>query len=164
MGAAPIWKDFFIAAAGASATLVGLIFVSLSVNIAHILKFEYLPTRAAATLSSLMLILVTSLAILIPQPPGLLGWEVLATALLVWIQHVRSALHSRVGRTVHGRPAYELWLEVGMGQGMSLPFIAGGVCLVLGWDRALYVLAVGAIMTFALSVLNAWVLLVEILR
>jgi modulator of FtsH protease len=131
------------------------------VNIVHILKFEYLSTRAAATLSSLMLILVTSLAILIPKPPGLLGWEVLVAALLVWIQHVRSTLHSRVGRAVHGRPAYELWLKLGMGQGMSLPFNAVGVCLALDWEGALYVLAAGAIMTFALSVLNAWVLLVE---
>jgi len=158
------WRDFYIASAGASATLVGLLFVSLSVNIGEILKYQHLPTRAAATLASLMLILVASLAFLIPQPPWLMGVEVLVAGLAVWGQHARSAVRSRAARAAYGRPGHETWLELGMGQAMSLPFIGGAGLLLAGSDAALPVLAAGAILTFALSVLNAWVLLVEILR
>jgi hypothetical protein len=161
---ATTWKDFFTVSAGAAATLVGLLFVSLSVNIAQILKFEHLPTRAASTLASLMLILIASLAFLLPQPPWLMGLEVLAASLAVWVLHLRSALRSRAAGAAYGRPPYETWVELGMGQAMSLPFVVGGGLLVAGADAGLAVLAGGAVVTFALSVLNAWVLLVEILR
>ena len=63
--------------AGASAALAGLVFVALSVNIAHILQYSNLPSRAAATIGSLILILVSSMAALIHQPMQVLGIEIL---------------------------------------------------------------------------------------
>ena len=158
------WNGFFTVSAGAAATLVGLLFVSLSVNIREILKYRHLPTRAAATLGSLMLILVTSLAFLMPQPRWAMALEVLVAGLALWAQHVRSALRAREARVAYGRPPHEIWLELGMGQAMSVPFIVGAGLMLAGSDAALPTLATGVILTFALSVLNAWVLLVEILR
>lgn len=67
------WANFFIAAAGASASLAGLIFVALSVNIDRILKVSHLPARAGATIGNLILILICSVAVLIPQPVLALG-------------------------------------------------------------------------------------------
>ncbi len=158
------WNGFFTVSAGAAATLVGLLFVSLSVNIREILKYQHLPTRAAATLGSLMLILVASLAFLMPQPRWAMALEVLVASLVVWAQHVRSAVRARAARAAYGRPPHEICLELGMGQAMSVPFIVGAGLMLAGSDAALPTLAAGAILTFALSVLNAWVLLVEILR
>ncbi len=51
-----------------------------------------------------------------------------------------------------------------MGQAMSVPFIVGAGLMLAGSSAALPTLAAGVILAFALSVLNAWVLLVEILR
>ena len=48
-----MWTNFFIAAAGASASLAGLVFVALSVNINRILEYPQLPSRAAATIGTL---------------------------------------------------------------------------------------------------------------
>jgi hypothetical protein len=39
------WKDFFIAGAGGSATLVGLVIVAISVNVQRILEHPQLPSR-----------------------------------------------------------------------------------------------------------------------
>jgi hypothetical protein len=45
-----------------------------------------------------------------------------------------------------------------------LPFIAGGILLVARREDGLYWVAAGSIAVSIFSVLNAWVLLVEILR
>jgi hypothetical protein len=40
------WGDLFVATAGASAALAGLVFVAVSINIERILEFNDLPERA----------------------------------------------------------------------------------------------------------------------
>jgi len=158
------WTDFFIAAAGAAAALAGLIFVSLSVNIAQILKFEHLPDRALATLASLVLILVTSLAALIPQARLWFAVEAAAFAAVVWWLQLRSGqIALRAGRG-YGRSALESANELITGQIQTLPFLIGAGLLLAGRDDGLYGVAFGTLAIFILSVVNAWVLLVEILR
>lgn len=69
----------FVAGAGASAALAGLVIVAISVNVQEILKYRNLPSRAIATIGMLMLILVVSMAALIPdQDSAALGLEILA--------------------------------------------------------------------------------------
>jgi hypothetical protein len=55
------WHDFFIACAGASAALMGLIFVGVSINLTRILSFPTLPGRA-----------------LISMMPGFCWWRLIA--------------------------------------------------------------------------------------
>src|ERR1700712_2186882 len=75
------WSDLFVAAAGASAALTGLLFVAVSVNIERILKFEGLPERALQTLLMLLSAVVVSLTALIPgQSSTVLGLELLIEA------------------------------------------------------------------------------------
>jgi modulator of FtsH protease len=50
------------------------------------------------------------------------------------------------------------------GQAQMAPFAVGGVLLITGAEAGLAWLAAGAVTVFILSVVNAWVLLVEILR
>ncbi len=150
-------------AAGASAALAGLVFVALSVNIAQILRYSNLPSRAAATIGSLILILVSSMAELIHQPIQLLGIEILTFALGgCWMQF----WSARQGFAVSPakRPAKEALLNAAMGTAQVLPFMLAGFLLIAGRASGLYVMAIGCIAVFILSVLNAWVLLVEILR
>jgi len=158
------WRDFFTACAGASAALAGLIFVALSVNIAQILKFEHLPARAAAAVGALMLILTASLAVLAPQPPAWLGGEVLGLTFLAWLLQIGSARDSGAASRKYGRPTHEHVSEIVFGQAQMAPFAVGGVLLITGAEAGLAWLAAGAVTVFILSVVNAWVLLVEILR
>jgi len=160
----PGWVSFFEAAAGAAAALAGLIFVALSVNIARILEFSHLPARAAAAMGALMLILTTSLAALAPQPARWLGGETLALTALAWLLQIDSARQSRAATRRHNRPAHEFVVEMIMSQIQMIPYAVGGVLLALGWAAGVDWLAAGAVLVFMLAVINAWVLLVEILR
>jgi modulator of FtsH protease len=158
------WLPFFATAAGAAAALTGLIFVALSVNIARILEYWHLPARAAAAMGALMLILVSSLAALAPQPLVLVGGETLAFTAFVWWLEIDSARQLLAAVKANNRPWREFAIGTAMGQVQVVPYLVGGVVLALGSAAGLYWLAAGAVMVFVLAVVNAWVLLVEILR
>jgi hypothetical protein len=63
------WHDFFLAAAGATAALLGLLFVGVSINLAAIAADERvdLRARAAQAFANLMFVLVIALLMLIPD-------------------------------------------------------------------------------------------------
>jgi hypothetical protein len=77
------WVGFFAAQLGAAATLGGLIFVGLSLNLTKILSFPALPNRALLALGVLLSVLVVSSFVLIPgQSVELIGIEILITGLI----------------------------------------------------------------------------------
>src|SRR5271156_6091694 len=63
------WANFFVAQVGASAALLGLVFVSISLNLPKILSNPYLPDRALMTMSLLLAILLVASLLLIPDQP-----------------------------------------------------------------------------------------------
>jgi hypothetical protein len=68
------WHELFVGVAGAAAALTGLLFVSLSINLQHILGQVWLPRRAALTLVLLFETLVIAIVGLVPgQSPTTLG-------------------------------------------------------------------------------------------
>ena len=159
-----MWVNFFIAASGASAALAGLVFVALSVNITRIIEVPHLPARAGATIATLILILVSSMAALIPQPAFALGVEIVAFGICGWLLKFWAAYRAIADRVKTQRPVFESVTETVLGQIQVLPFIAGGVLLIAGNDSGFYWVAGGVIAVFVFSVFNGWVLLVEILR
>ena len=64
------WHDFFLAAAGATAALLGLLFVGVSINLAAMAADERvdLRARAAQAFTNLIFVLVISLIMLMPDP------------------------------------------------------------------------------------------------
>lgn len=160
----PDWSNFFFAAAGASAALAGLVIVAVSVNIQQILKYSHLPVRAGATVATLVLILTSSMAGLIPQPLADLGIESLVLGIMVWLLHLASARKALVVGAEYHRPLHECVFEIVAGQIQTLPFMVGGILLLRGHRAGLYWMAGGSIAIFIFSVMNVWVLLVEILR
>jgi hypothetical protein len=158
------WKDFFVAAAGASATLVGLVIVAISVNLLRILEHPQLPSRGGATVAALMLILVSSMAELIPQTNRALAIEISVAGLFVWLLQMWSARQIIVAYSKSRRMMRQSVIGIAIGQIKVVPFIVGGISLFFHQRNAVYWIAWGMIATFILSVVNTWVLLVEILR
>ena len=71
------WESLFVAEAGASAALAGLLFVALSINLERILKGTGLPGRAGEAIVLLLTVLVVSTFGLVPgQSPRVPGAEV----------------------------------------------------------------------------------------
>jgi len=156
------WGDFAVAMAGAAAALAGLVMVAISVNIKEILAFPGLTARAAAAIGSLVLVVVTAALILVPgQPSPLLGTEVLVAVVPVIMLHTVSL---RL-RTRHSEsPGQSLALYVPLATLQLLPVLVGALLLILGDGAGLYWLAAGVVLTVIGSMLDAWVLMVEILR
>jgi hypothetical protein len=156
------WTDLFVAAAGASAALTGLVFVAVSINIERILSFKGLPERAAETLSLLLGVTVVSIFGLMPgQSSTALGVELLAQS-LVWI----AFLVPLVAKTLPGPDDPRGWFvsRIGLVAAGLLPLVIGGASLLAESGGGLYWTAAGIIVSLVCGVTNAWVLLVEILR
>lgn len=157
------WNGFFAASAGAAAGLAGLIIVAMSVNIGTIIAIPGMTSRAGATIAALVLAVVSSIAALIPgQPAALYGGEVVLFGAVAAGFAADSAYRvARAGTRGHR------WVAVPKSAVVILPvlpFLFGGVLLVAGSDDGLGWIAAGIVAVFVGSVLNAWVLLVEILR
>jgi hypothetical protein len=64
------WANFFMLAAGVAAVLAGLIFVAVAATLEQISKYPQLPPRARATVSNLMLVVMTGLSASSRSPPA----------------------------------------------------------------------------------------------
>ena len=72
------WGELFLAEAGASAALGGLLFVALSINLDRIIAIRSLPGAALGAIVLLVAVLMVSTFALVPgQPRWVLGTEVL---------------------------------------------------------------------------------------
>lgn len=157
------WTDFFVAQVGATAALAGLLFVSISINLQRILEIPPLVRRAADMLTVLVGALLVCSVVLIPaQPARLLAAEIGAIGVFMWAVSTQRQLR-RLWYKDHQTAT--LWISrLLMTQAAILPIIVGAGLIFAGSEAGLYCVAAGILGTMAISVVNAWVLLVEIMR
>jgi len=156
------WSDFFVASVGASAALAGLVMVAVSVNVKAILDGPALPARAASTVAILVLILAcTTVGLIKAQSLRALGTELLIFGVLGLVPALYS---TRAGLRVAGRPWPERVFHLVVGQATPGLFLVAGGLLVAGSTSGFFWIVAAVITGYVVATLNAWVLLIEILR
>lgn len=162
-GAAGGWANFFVAEVGAAAALSGLIIVAISINLQRILAFPQLPGRAAEMLIMLVgALMACSFGLMPDQPLKVLGGEVFGAGLLMTVSPL--VIQARQIPVMRSQPlTWWVWRFL-IALCAGLPVVIGGLTLIAGGSSGFYWLATGIMLTFAATVWNAWVLLVEILR
>ena len=159
----PEWATFFSAELAALAALAGFVVVAISINLARILSYPHLPTRAGeALIGPVGAITATRLALIPGQPAALPGAEVIAVGLVIVIAPI--AFQSRTWGLRKVAAARERIARAATNQGFNLTFVIGGALLFAGAPAGLYWIAAGDILCIIAIVLSAWVLMVEILR
>jgi hypothetical protein len=158
------WKDLFVAMAGASAALAGLLFVAVSINVERIVHYKGLPERGVETLALLLTVLVASIAGLMPgQSHVALGLELVGIAAALFGVLFALPVTHQLPDDADRPPAWLLsrWLIRLSGSGL---LAIGAFSELLGFGGGLYWVAAGFVFLTLGAVGNAWVLLIEILR
>jgi hypothetical protein len=157
------WSSFFSAEVSAAATLAGLVTVAISINLSRILEVDHLPARAAEALVVLIIPLaICSFALF----PGL-SERTLGSLAFVFgcVSLGLGGRNQWKWRTAIGSVEIERQIIGGLARLVAtLPIIIGGALLLLQAPAGVGWLASGVVITLITSVLNAWVLLVEIIR
>jgi modulator of FtsH protease len=157
------WGLAFTATAGAAAALTGLLFVALSINLRQIVSNPGLVARAIEVLIVLTAALILSTLLLMPhQPSGAAGIEILVIAVAVsavvgWIQ-------LRTDRKALGISGFAFASRVvGAHAGPAFLFV-GAISLLAETGGGLYWVVPALLAMISVSIVGAWVMLVEILR
>jgi hypothetical protein len=161
------WHDFFLAAAGASAALLGLLFVGVSINLAAIAGEERVDVRARAgqAFVNLVFALVIALLMLIPDPdPVSIAFGLAVVAALGLLSIIRNLYP-----VLRGRARVRDWAQIARRFGWTA--IADLILIFTAWRvwstadapaiqnlvTVLFVLLIGAADA-------AWEMLVEVSR
>ena len=157
------WNTLLALEAGAAATLIGLVFVAVSINLDRVLAYPGLPERAAeSVLQFLEVFLISTVALVPAQPERILAIELLVIGVLFWM--IPIVLQIKYLRLKTGHPRWWIMLRTALSQLATVPFAVAGIALLIGSPGALYWLVPGFVFSFVSGIVHSWILLVEIRR
>lgn len=157
------WRDFYSAAANASAALVGLVFVGLSIRVAQGRVEASAEALGLGSVTDLLYPLYVSLAMLIPTgAPVVHGVALLVPAVVCFVDLGFALRLDRRGRwpptRVNAMYRYVLPLSA------AVILALGALGLMAGWEPALYAPLVFVAVMFIAGSHNAWALLLAAQR
>jgi hypothetical protein len=157
------WQVFYSTVAAASATLTGLLFVSLSLNRERLRDDTASGSLATARRSfgNFLYVLMLSLVFIVPHPAPLgltVALIVLGLARGVGLVHEVARWRGQLGRG--GRPG-ELLRDVVLPVLASAGLVGVGIAVAMGRTVALFALVIVVAGLLVSASWNAWVLLVE---
>jgi hypothetical protein len=161
------WNELFILAGGATAALSGLIFVGLSVNIKTVLEIETregAPLLTGRGLEALVALLNVLVICIVGATPGInrgvLAAFILAVAMESAISPIRALMATRGQSEIRKSTVQRLVTA----SALTLMLIVAGVTLAAGHGGGLLWLPAVFVLSVFVAALNAWVLLVEVMR
>lgn len=157
-----VWRDFYTVAATISATLVGLLFVGLSLHLRIVVAHAEVRSLARVTLANFGLVLVVSLFFLIPDGQSALSVQLIiagAVSIVIAAPSLVATLRTR-RRTLEARL---LVLRFGLSVLTYGAVILAGVLLGAGsTNSALSALVSVTFVLLLISLRNSWDLLVTV--
>ena len=157
-----VWAPLFEGTVAAAASLTGLLFVAVSINLSAILKSKVLPRRALETLALLMGLVFLSVFMLVPGPSrATLGIELACLGVAIGAPLLVARL--RTARDPHDPLIWSVG-PAALIVGASLPMVIAGVTLMASGGGGLFWLLPEVLLAFLGAATNAWVLLIEIHR
>jgi hypothetical protein len=157
------WHDFFLAAGGAAATLVGLLFVALSLHLRTVVAQPDVRALARITLTDFTCVLLTALLTLIPtDQASTTGWELLAVS-AVNLPRAIPIVRAAFGRDRSVLHPALLIRRFGLSLACYLGLAAIGLLFVVGQPENALGWLVGDTIALLLTALrNTWDLLVTV--
>jgi hypothetical protein len=151
------WSNFFILVGTGSATLAGLVFVALTINLRGVAKDATHRFRAINMLSGFTSVFVISaLALMGHQPYLAIGVEWLIVSVLATVINTNGYIQAH--RLRSSLYALSLFRIIG-GSVCFLGQIAGSLLLILGVAAGIYVGAIALVANFFFFVSGAWLLI-----
>jgi hypothetical protein len=154
------WGDFAVVIGAATASLLGLLFVAVSIRVETIARSVELRNRSAQTLALLLTGLLVSALLAVPgQRKWVLGAEYLALTLVVagvavWLdRRAGGDGGSAIGRRLDSiNPTYVTCVLL----------TVAAILLVAGHRDGIYVIVPALVAVLAGGVVNAWLILVRL--
>jgi modulator of FtsH protease len=158
------WGSFFVAQTGASAALIGLLFVALSINLQRIIVAAFLVDRVAETVLVIGGLLMFSIFGTVPrQSVATFGVELFAGGSVVWVVTTALMIRSLRNRPPQVPIRYAI-LRVVLMQAATLFTVVAGALLTTGHNAGFFWLVPATLISYIAGIGNAWALTVEILR
>jgi len=160
-----LWHDFNLSVVTASAALLGLLFVALSIHMRVLSAIENIELRSIAR--TVFLGYVLSLGIgflaLMPQTLGAFGVELLTVILAATLPYAAAA-RSGLRATGVGYDRRVTIIQFVAGFALFAVSIAAAIGVATGEARALYVVGGIAVLSLLWGVFNTWELIFRVQR
>jgi len=157
------WDGFFGAQVGASAALLGLIYVGVSINLNRIISVPRLPNRALQALLLLVVVLIISSLQLIPgNAENFFAIELMIISVSFWITMTSIDIKTYKKTEINYRKFY--LFKIIVTQVSIVPYMISAFILISGDPGGMIWAAMGMIFSYLKAISESWVLLVEINR
>jgi len=156
------WKEFFFTIAAASAALIGLIVVGLSIHADYIAGSLTHRSHARATLVVLTATMAIGLVALFPQEPAWAGWEIGLISL--GFASINTYNNAKALRQVAWRLPRAAWQRMAVGYAIAASGLIGAVSIVTGAGQVggLYWIGLETIAALVWAIAGAWRFLIGV--
>jgi hypothetical protein len=156
------WAEFFFTVATASAALIGLIVVGLSIHADYIAGSITHRSHARATLVVLTATMVTGLVALVPQPPEVAGWEF--GLISIGFASINTYNNTKALRQAEWRLPAPAWRRMAIGYAIAACGLIGAVSIVAGngTGGGLYWIGLETVAGLVWAIAGAWRFLIGV--
>jgi hypothetical protein len=155
------WRELYVMLGTSSAALLGLFYVAASLHLDELTRNTIYRTRAYTNTLYLIITIVESVCVLMPQPPLALGTELIAVNLVGITINLTNTLRFTVYAERRRRGGFS-FKRVATFQSSFVLGIAAGACLMKGLGLGLYVATAGYVLLFVGVALNAWAIMLGV--